>query len=100
MPITIDELIHRARDTSDEPLEQLDAAVAEAAELGELADAVVTYFVDRCRRSGHTWAEIGGHLGVTRQAAQQRFVDVVGDGVTFERFTMRAREAIAQAHAV
>lgn len=31
------------------------------------------------RRSGATWAEIGDALGVTRQAAQTRFADVVGE---------------------
>jgi len=50
--------------------------------------------------SGHTWAEIGGHLGVTRQAARKRFVDTVGAGVTFERFTMRARQALDRASEV
>jgi hypothetical protein len=97
---TLDELIHTVRDESDDCLVQLEGAVTRADELGELADTLVTYFVDRCRRSGHTWAEIGEHLGVTRQAAQRRFVDSVGDGVTFERFTMRAREALDRAHAV
>ena len=97
MTVTLDALIHQVRDDSSDVLVQLESAVAQADQLGELADALVTYFVDRCRRSGLTWAEIGSHLGVTRQAAQQRFVDSVGDGVTFERFTMRAREALEQA---
>lgn len=29
--------------------------------------------VSRARSQGHTWAQIAGRLGVTRQAAQQRF---------------------------
>ncbi len=99
MTVTLDALIHQVRDDSSDVLVQLESAVAQADQLGELADALVTYFVDRCRRSGFTWAEIGSHLGVTRQAAQQRFVDSVGDGVTFERFTMRAREALELAQA-
>jgi Clp amino terminal domain, pathogenicity island component len=99
MVATLDALIHEVRDASDDPLLQLERAVNRASEMGELADALLTYFVDRCRRSGLTWAEIGAHLGVTRQAAQRRFVDSVGDGVTFERFTMRAREALDAATA-
>ena len=29
--------------------------------------------VTRARRNGHSWAETAGRLGITRQAAQQRF---------------------------
>jgi hypothetical protein len=31
--------------------------------------------VTRARQNGHSWAQIAGRLGVTRQAAQQRFGD-------------------------
>src|SRR5688500_15404150 len=91
---TLDGLIREVRDESDDVLLQLESASQKALELAELGDALLTHFVDRCRRSGRTWAEIGEHLGVTRQAAQKRFVDSIGDGVTFERFTMRARQAL------
>ncbi len=100
MTTTLNTLIHQVRGESDDSLLQLEIAVTRAGQMSDLADTLVTYFVDRCRRSGHTWAEIGTHLGVTRQAAQKRFVDSVGDGVTFERFTMRARNALDQAQVV
>jgi hypothetical protein len=29
--------------------------------------------VERCRAEGYSWADIGARLGITRQAAQQRF---------------------------
>ncbi|HEY7487574.1 MAG TPA: hypothetical protein VH912_24175 [Streptosporangiaceae bacterium] len=29
--------------------------------------------VARCRADGYSWADIGARLGITRQAAQQRF---------------------------
>jgi hypothetical protein len=96
--VTLDSLIHEVRDEAEDALDQLACASRRAEELGELSDALLTYFVDRARRSGHTWAEIGEHLGVSRQAAQKRFVDTVGDGVTFERFTMRARHALDRAN--
>lgn len=32
--------------------------------------------VSQARAAGASWAEIGGVLGVSRQAAQQRFKDV------------------------
>lgn len=100
MTLTLDWLIQQVRSEGENPLDQLGRASQRAGELGELSDALLTYFVDRARRSGHTWAEIGEHLGVSRQAAQKRFVDMVGVGVTFERFTMRARHALDSANEV
>jgi hypothetical protein len=44
------------------------ASVGVAAAEGELRDAV-----QAARQSGRSWAEIGLVLGVSRQAAQQRF---------------------------
>lgn len=37
------------------------------------AEALVRARVESARRHEHTWAEIGDALGVTRQAAQQRY---------------------------
>ena len=39
----------------------------------ELAEQVLTLCVQQARDAGHTWQEIGDLLGVTRQAAFQRF---------------------------
>src|SRR5215831_13182796 len=100
MVVTLDGLIQQVREGADGELGQLERASQLAEELGELADSLLTYFVDRCRVSGRTWAEIGAHLGVTRQAARKRFVDTVGAGVTFERFTLRARQALDRADEV
>ncbi|MBA2625894.1 MAG: hypothetical protein H0U89_09855 [Acidimicrobiia bacterium] len=93
---TLDSLLRSVRTRSDEALVQLEVASQLAAELGDLGDALLNHFVDQCRRAGHSWAQIGEHLGVTRQAAQQRFVPAPGQAVTFERFTMRARTALEQ----
>jgi Protein of unknown function (DUF3887) len=38
-----------------------------------LAEQVLKLCVQQCRDAGHTWQEIGDLLGVTRQAAFQRF---------------------------
>src|SRR5688500_15329712 len=91
---TLDGLIREVQSDSEDVLLQLEAAARKAHELDELGDALLSHFVDRCRKSGATWAEIGEHLGVTRQAVQKRFVDSIGEGVTFERFTFRARQAL------
>lgn len=61
------------------------------AQLKEAGDAVLGHFVDRCRRHGHSWTEISGALGVTKQAAHKRFSF---PAPTLERFTPRARGAV------
>lgn len=49
------------------------ALVRMAADLHRLANATLNSAVDRARDAGRTWQEIGDVLGVTRQAAFQRF---------------------------
>jgi len=74
--MTLDELVSRVR--TDRPdgtaLDHLTEAAAVAARLDELADRLVGHFVDQARRSGASWTDIGKSMGVTRQAAQKRFV--------------------------
>jgi len=82
-------------------LQQLGESVGVASHLGELADHLVGHFVDQARDAGASWAEIGDALGVTKQAAQKRFVPKTRFGHTaagrggaksmFERFTDEAR---------
>lgn len=55
-------------------LDRLRRAVEIAGRLSEMSDLLVDSFVQTAREAGHTWAEIGGVLGVTKQAAQQRFI--------------------------
>jgi Clp amino terminal domain, pathogenicity island component len=87
----------------DSPLDQLAAAVMLGEHLGELADHLIGHFVDQARRSGASWTEIGASMGVTKQAAQKRFVPkepggtMASDLRTFARYTDRARKAIVQA---
>jgi hypothetical protein len=87
--------------TQGTALEHLADSVGIAQHLGELADHLIGHFVDQARNSGASWAEIGEALGVTKQAAQKRFVPktrvghaATGRGATksmFQRFTDEAR---------
>lgn len=52
----------------------LEGAARLAAELQALADDLVEDYVEHCRMHGYSWTDIGAKLGVTRQAAQQRFL--------------------------
>jgi hypothetical protein len=55
------------------PLTQLDDAERLAAELSVLGERLVGYFVEQARAEGYSWADIGAHKGISRQAAQQRY---------------------------
>ena len=101
--VRLDELIAAIRATHDDPLEQLSGAVVAGQHLGEVADALIGHFVDQARRSGRSWTEIGSSMGVSKQAAQKRFVsrgenDLGSSSNPFAHFTPRAQNVIAAAH--
>ena len=76
------------------PLDHVAEAAALAGRLDELADHLVGHFVDQARRAGASWTMIGQSMGVTKQAAQKRFV--VGDS-SLDRFTNRAKVVVLKA---
>lgn len=78
-----------------DPIAQLAQAAVTVAQLEETNDALLSHFVDRCRRAGSSWTEISGALGVSKQAVHKRFAP--SDPPPFERFTPRAREVVARA---
>ncbi len=86
-----------------EPLDRVSAARAAAERLEAFAQHLVAHFVDEARRDGASWTDIGAALGVTRQAAQQRFVPVDGVDVAVATdqagvpYTARAAAALGGA---
>lgn len=103
-PVRLDDLIDVIKRVHDEPLEQLTDAVLAAEALGDVADHLIGHFVDQARRSGASWTEIGKCMGVTKQAAQKRFVPKTPTDMAaldpeagFGRFTERARAVVVQA---
>lgn len=103
-PVRLDDLIEVITRVHDEPLDQLTDAVLAAEALGEVADHLIGHFVDQARRSGASWTDIGKCMGVTKQAAQKRFVPktptdsgALDPSAGFSRFTPRARAAIVEA---
>lgn len=73
-PVRLDELINAIKRVHSDVLDQLSDAVLAAEHLGEIADHLIGHFVDQARRSGASWSDIGKSMGVTKQAAQKRFV--------------------------
>jgi hypothetical protein len=95
---TLQDLIETVRTdaTSEDPLEELGQAARTVGEIEEVADSLLGHFVDRCRRSGRSWSEISSVLGVSKQAAHQRFaIPLPTAAPTFERFTERARAVLS-----
>lgn len=58
---------------SNAPLERLEAAVTVVDELRGVGEEVLDRFVAEARAANCSWSEIGAALGVSKQAAQQRF---------------------------
>src|SRR3954451_15048682 len=95
-PVRLDDLIAAINNTREEPLERLSDAVLLADHIGEIADPLIGHFVDQARRSGASWTDIGASLGVTKQAAQKRFVPRADQSPPqdFTRFSPAARSAV------
>ncbi|WP_426569021.1 Clp protease N-terminal domain-containing protein [Streptomyces canus] len=100
--IRLDDLIDAIKKVHPEPLDQLEDAVIAAEHLGDVADHLIGHFVDHARRSGASWTDIGRSMGVTRQAAQKRFVPKesvdLDPSQGFSRYTPRARNVVMAAH--
>ena len=97
--VRLDDLIDGITRSTDGELPQLTSAMLVAEHLGELSDHLIGHFVDRARRSGASWTDIGRSMGVTKQAAQKRFVPraPIDPEEGFHRFTAGARSAVVVA---
>jgi Clp amino terminal domain, pathogenicity island component len=92
----LDDLIAAVETAHADALDRVGGAVLVAEHLDETADHLVGHFVDRARRAGASWTDIGRSMGVSKQAVQKRFVpkETPHD---FTRFTPRARNVVVAA---
>jgi hypothetical protein len=116
LPVRLDELIGYVKSQEGTSLDHVAAAMRISEHLGELADHLIGHFVDQARKAGASWTEIGQSMGVTKQAAQKRFVPkaapwslapddpdlqaLLTDAFRshpFSRFTPRAKHAVKAA---
>jgi hypothetical protein len=102
LPARLDDLIDYTKNQHPDggPLEHLSDSVLVAEQVGEVADHLVGHFVDQARRAGASWTEIGQAMGVSKQAAQKRFVPKAAESrgaSEYERFTDRARRVVEHA---
>src|SRR5690349_4649580 len=84
-----------------DPVARVGLAVLLADQLGELGDHLIGHFVDAARAAGASWQAIGSGLGVSKQAAQKRFVPDAGDLTEprigmLNRFAPRAKTAVIE----
>jgi len=100
--VRLDDLIDAIKKTHSDALDQLQNAVIVADHMSDVADHLIGHFVDQARRSGASWTDIGRSMGVTRQAAQKRFVPKAEADLDpsqgFGRYTPRARNVVMAAH--
>ncbi|MEU4084908.1 Clp protease N-terminal domain-containing protein [Streptomyces aureus] len=100
--VRLDDLIDAIKKTHSDALDQLQDAVIVADHMSDVADHLIGHFVDQARRSGASWTDIGRSMGVTRQAAQKRFVPKAEADLDpsqgFGRYTEKARKAVMVAH--
>ncbi|MEU7489003.1 Clp protease N-terminal domain-containing protein [Streptomyces sp. NPDC042319] len=102
-PVRLDDLIEAIKKVHTDALDQLTDAVLAADHLGDVADHLIGHFVDQARRSGASWTDIGKSMGVTKQAAQKRFVPKgpatsdLDPNEGFGRYTPRARNVVVTA---
>jgi ATP-dependent Clp protease ATP-binding subunit ClpA len=73
------------RASSDDPLVLLETAIRVTGEVSGAADEVIEHYVGAARAASVSWTLIGQRLGVSRQAARQKFAhrlevsDIIGD---------------------
>jgi len=75
LPGLVQEVGRRA---GDSPLDRVEAALAVSEELASAADELIGHFVAEARLAGCSWTQIGGRMGVSKQAARQRFTVLPG----------------------
>jgi len=116
IPVRLDDLISYVKSQDGTALDHVSAAMQVSEHVGEVADHLIGHFVDQARKAGASWTEIGQSMGVTKQAAQKRFVpkatewpvppDEAGWQAAlteafrahpFSRFTPRAKHSISAA---
>src|ERR1700742_1828895 len=106
-PVPLDHLISYVKTLTPDggPLDGVSGAFTVSTQRDAQADALIGYSVDQAPRSGASWSQIGGAMGVSKQAAQKRFVpastktaDLMPQSVQpFFRFTARAARTLAAA---
>src|SRR5829696_8698598 len=77
MDVSFQERVTRIEQSTENPLERLDRAIALGESLAAEVDRLTDHFVAQARESGESWTSIGDRLGVSKQAARKRFADRV-----------------------
>ena len=74
--VSFAELIDAVREQAPgAPLDRVEAALTVSKEMVSCADELVGRFVAEAREAGCSWTEIGQRIGVSKQAARQRYAD-------------------------
>ncbi len=75
--VSVAELVDAVRQQAPgAPLDRVEAALMVSEELAWCADELIGGFVEEARQAGCSWTEIGQRIGVSKQAARERFGDL------------------------
>src|SRR3954454_10469503 len=85
---------HRA---NGDTVAALGAAVEVADDVRGVAEELLDRYVAAARADGRSWSEIGAALGVSKQAAQQRFVSTPADPTAWPKDFDEAARALVRA---
>jgi hypothetical protein len=78
MDLTLAELVADVRSNAPAPLSRLRVAVKAASDLAQLGDALVSHFVEECRRAGHGWPELAPCLSDHEGGQTSNGADLAG----------------------
>lgn len=100
--VRLDDLINSVAGAHHDPLDRVTGAVQLAEDLDGIADSLIGHFVDQARRAGRSWSDIGHSMGMSKQAAQKRFVSknpapALEPSQGFSRFDNEARSMVIAA---
>lgn len=103
--LTLDRLVAALEAAHDDVRDRIPDAMVVAEHLDQLGDDLIGHVVATARAQGVSWSEIGTHLGVSKQAAQQRLakasqveLEPLSPEQGFGRFTIEARNVLMAAH--
>ena len=103
LPVDLQDLISTIERSEREPLQYVTDAMLLSERIADMGEQLVDHFVKQAREAGASWSEIGVSLGVSKQAAQQRFTSErkvgfkMSKGGLFTRFDETGRHAVQQA---
>lgn len=103
--VTLDRLAAALEAAHADVRDRIPDAMLLAEHLGQVGEELIEHVVSTARAQGISWSEIGGRMGVSKQAAQQRLakasqaeLEPLDPQQGFTRFSIEGRNLLMTAH--